>query len=221
MTATVASCAWPLSELNEAVELLARHTGQPSPLAGGAHVVAVPLTAAAGDRVALGRGLERLLVAHGLEVEWSVLLHHEAARLPAPAIVRLRQASDASDDPLFLVVAARQRGRFVTLLGRDRRWRRVDREACAAAIRAGAEAGHSSEVQSVLEIAAIRGSRRDTVARALLNEALRMRETADIWRVVIEPGGGFTWQLRRAGAMRRVAILLGLHAAQLALWIGS
>ncbi len=219
MKPTVTSCAWPLSQLDEAVELLARRIGHPSPPARSGESSGAALTASADDRGALGRAMERLLFAHGLEVEPSMVMHHEAAVLPAPSIVRLPEPG-ASGEPMFLVVS-HQRGRSVTLLGRDRRWRRVDRQACAAAIRATTEAGHRAQVEALLDTASIRASRRGAVARALLNEALRERETADIWRVLVEPGAGFIWQLRRAGTMQRMATLLLLHTAQLALWIAS
>ena len=83
MTPTVTSCAWPLSQLDEAIELLARHTGQPSSPTRGVPWIGASLAAAAAGRGALGRAIERLIFAHGLEVESSVVLHYEAAQLPA------------------------------------------------------------------------------------------------------------------------------------------
>jgi len=132
--------AWPLSRLDEAVELLARHVGHP--LAGPRDGAAGggPLADAAADRVALGRAIERLVFGHGLEVEPSVLTHREVEDLPAPSIVRLPVVSGSAGEPSFLVVAARQAG-GATLLGRDRRWRRVDRHACAEALRSAVAAG--------------------------------------------------------------------------------
>ena len=89
MKPTVDGCAWPLSQLDEAVELLARRIGHPSRPARSGESSGAALTASADDRGALGRAIERLLFAHGLEVEPSVVMHHEAAVLPAPSIVRL------------------------------------------------------------------------------------------------------------------------------------
>jgi len=220
MTRAVEGFAWPLSRLDEAVELLARRVGHPPAAPRTGTGDGESLVAAAADRFALGRAIERLVFGHGLEVEPSVLSHREAADLPAPSIVRLPDLSGSAGEPSFLVVAARQAG-GATLLGLDRRWRRVDRHACAEALRSAVAAGHAGEIDGLLDTAAVRPSRRASVARALLDETLRDHDAADAWRIVVDPGSGFLWQLRRWGALRSVSMLLAGHAIQLALWIAS
>ena len=68
----------------EAVELLARRVGHPPAAPRTGTGDGESLVAAAADRFALGRAIERLVFGHGLEVEPSVLSHREAADLPAP-----------------------------------------------------------------------------------------------------------------------------------------
>ena len=219
MTPALEGFAWPLARLDEAVELLARHVGHPAgPRTGTTD--GASLAAAAVDRFALGRAIERLVFGHGLEVEPSVLSYGEAADLPAPSIVRLPAASGSAGEPSFLVVAARRSG-SVTLLGVDRRWRRVERRVCADALRSQVAAGHADEIAEMLDTAGVRPARRASVARAVLEETLRNHDAADAWRIVADPGSGFLWQLRRGGALRSVAMLLAGHALQLALWIAS
>ena len=85
MTPRFGTLAWPLSRLDEAVELLALHTGHSS-LAPAA---AEALTGTGmDDPVALGRAIERLLSAHGLEVEPCAVSYAGVDRLPVPLILR-------------------------------------------------------------------------------------------------------------------------------------
>jgi ATP-binding cassette subfamily B protein len=220
VTPAVDACAWPLSRLDEAIELLARRVGHAAGSSGAARASVTPLATATGDRHAFGRAIARLLQPHGLDVDAGRLRHDEAGHLPAPSIVRLPDTDGAVCEPRFFVVAG-QSARGPLLLGHDRRWRRVDARACADALRQAVEAPQRAGVEALLDAAAVRAARRRPVARALLDETLRDRDTADVWRVAVEPGAGFAWQLRRAGVLRQAVLFVALHAAQLALWMAS
>ena len=217
MTLPLHDVTWPLSRLDEGVDLLARRIGHPP--SGVRPGAAASLPAVFDDRAAFGRAIERVLFPYGLDVEPAVLLHREAAHLPAPGIVRVPGDSVGGAEPSFLIVAGRRGAE--RLLGRDRRWHRFDRLAVAAAIRQPVEAPHREEVDAVLSATAVEPSRRGAVARALLLEVAGDAEAADVWHVGPDPGGRFAWQLRRSGTIRQSAWLLVLHAVQFTLWIAS
>ena len=217
MTPLFATLAWPLSRLDEAVELLARHTGHP-PFAPAA--TAALTGAGMDDPVALGRAIERLLSAHGLEVEPCVVSYAGVDRLPAPLILRIPDDSTDVAEPSFVVIA-RTRRKWLTMLGIDRRWHRASSPEFAAALRAPLEAPQSRDVERLLDAVSVPQSRRRRVSRALLSEQLADAQVTDAWRIVVEPGGNFVSQLRRAGIGRGLTALLALHATQFALWILS
>ena len=208
--------AWPLSRLDEAVELLARRLGH-STVAPGA-TAALDLGALR-DTLAIGRALERLLSAHGLEAEPCEVTYATVGHLPAPLMLRIPgQPSEA--EPAFLVVAGLHR-KALTLLGIDRRWHRASGAELAVALRLPLDAVHTTDIDRLLEASSVAESRRPRVRRALLAEQLADSPVCHGWRVVAEPGGHFGRQLRRAGVARQVAALLTLHATQFALWIAA
>ena len=216
MTAIFERLAWPLSRLDEAMELLARRLGH-SAVAPG--TTAALGAAGAGDSQAIDRAIERLLSAHGLEAEPCEVRYAEVPRLPVPLILRIPD-EPLGAEPSFLVIVGRHRT-TMAVLGIDRRWYRTSSTEVAAALRAPLEASQASEVERLLAAASIAESRRLRVRRALLAEQLADSPVTDGWRVVAEPGGDFVYQLRRAGVARELGVLLTLHAMQFALWIAA
>ena len=204
--------AWPLSELDEAVELLGRRVGHP---AGAAPRMTTLMGADATDPAALGRALERLVEPHGLEVEECTLRYGAVNEMAAPLIVRL-----PGDDARFLVIA-RRRGAVMVALDRMRRWRRLHTRVCADALRSAAVTGDERDLENLLDAAAVDPRRRPGVLQALLHEQLADVAVADAWQFVHEPGGDFRRLLQRTGVAREAAALVGLHAAQFSLWLLS
>jgi ATP-binding cassette subfamily B protein len=216
VTATLAGLSWPLSRLDEAIELLARRLGHSAVTPGATAALG---RAAAVDSPSIGRALDRLLFAHGLEPEPCEVRYADAAHLPVPVILRVA-AESGETEPAFLVVAARRRN-TMAVLGIDRRWHRLSHSQIAAALRAPLDASQAAEVDRLLAAASINEPRRDRVRRALLAEQLADSLLTDGWRVVAEPGGDFAHQLRRAGVTGQAGALFALHATQFALWIAA
>jgi ATP-binding cassette subfamily B protein len=213
MSLSLSGFAWPLSQLDEAIELLARHIGGHGRTPRGVTSLS---DADVDDVEAFGRAIERLLVAHSLEVEPSALRFGGLDRIPAPLILRL----PGEEEPNFVVIAG-QRGRSLLALTTDRRWRRLDARECAEALRSSTGIDERRAIESLLEAAGVTPSRRTFVSRALLTEQLADKKVADAWQVIAEPGGEFGWLLRRAGVVREAAALVALHAAQFGLWLVS
>jgi ATP-binding cassette subfamily B protein len=207
--------AWPLPRLDEAMELLARRMGH-SPVTQGATVAP---RAGVADSLAIDRSIERLLSAHGLEVEPFQVNYAGAGRLQVPLILRVPDETSGGE-PAFLVVVERHRETIV-VLGTDRRWHRSSNSEIAGALRATLDASQTSNIDRLLASASIAESRRAGVRQALLAEQLGDSPVTDGWRVVAEPGGDFVRQLRRTGVARDLAVLLALHGTQFALWIAA
>jgi ATP-binding cassette subfamily B protein len=215
VTAAFAGLAWPLSRLDEAVELLARRMGHSAVMPGA---TVAPGTAAA-DPLALERAMARLLTAHGLEAEPFEVTYGDAGRLELPLIVRVPDETSVSE-PCFLVIVERH-GKTIVVLGIDRRWHRSSESEIAAALRGPLDASQATSIERLLSAASIAESRRPRVRRALLAEQLGDSPVTEAWRVVAEPGGDFVRQLRRAGVARDLGVLLTLHGAQFMLWIAA
>lgn len=213
MTAPLAGLAWPWSRLDEAVDLLARRIGTPERATDtvAPHAGASPFA---------GHMLDRLLFAHQLEAEPCTIRYRDADSLPAPLIVRLPETDTATAEPVFLVIEKCTR-RDVIALGHDRRWRRVNRERCAAELRCARAAVVEPAIDDLLGTVDIESSRREGATRALLHEQLADEPVADAWRVAPDPGGAFPAQLWRAGVGRSLGWLAALHTAQVALVIVS
>ena len=207
--------AWPLSRLDEAVELLARRTGPSRHIASSAEATSL-LQADVSDADALGRSIERLLVGYGLEVDACVLRYSDVTRMTAPVIVRLADAGE----PAFLVVG-RRRGGTMLALSTNRRWRRLRTRDCAEILRSPVGSDERRDIQMLLDAAGVAPGRRSKVSRALLDAQLSDVVVANAWRVIAEPAGDFTRLLRHAGVFRNTIALVVLHAAQFVLWIVS
>jgi ATP-binding cassette subfamily B protein len=224
MTSALEAFAWPLSQLDEAVELLARRIGHGGRLAAAATLEGLNPD----DAAALGRGIERLVLAQGLEVQPYALRYAEIDALPAPIILKIpgeiaavaASTDGGSREPAF-VIAARRRGRTLVALRRDRRWQRFDGDVPARVFRDAAAKDHVRELEQLLETSAVAIERRPHVLRALLAEQLGDADVADAWRIVAEPGADFGRRLRRAGIRRGALGLAALHAIQFVFWLVS
>jgi len=211
----LAACAWRLSELGEAVELLCRRVARrrsPEP-PGVLHL------AASADPQEFGRDLDRLVAAFDLEAEPLAVTYAAADAITGPAIVRLPDAGDPADARFVVVWRATRTA--LTLLDRERRWRPVPRAALADALRAAADAEGAGEIEPLIASLAVGGRRASAIRRALLAERSADRQVADAWLLRPDPGSPLADRLRGDGVVRDGVVMMALHATQFALWIAA
>jgi ATP-binding cassette subfamily B protein len=204
---------WPAARLGEALELLARRGGYRP------RGVAVEPPPAGAGGAELGAWLEAAARWLGVEAEPVDTPYADAealARGAAPALLRV----DAADGPRFLALAGGGRG-TVTLLAPDLSRRRVPAEAMRAVLCAGVEAPVEGEAARLLDEAGIAPRRRPAARAALLRHLLASARVGGCW--LVRPGGSAPLAAHLGGPRftRRVAGLLGAHAFQYVLFVGS
>lgn len=134
-----------------------------------------------------------------------------------PAIVALHDGPE----PVFLLIAGRHRG-MARLIGLDLAIHECPAEQIAAAARMRLEAPLMDEIERLLDAAAVRPARRDSVRAAILNERLAAERIAGCWILRPPASAPFWFQLRHAGLPRRlagiVALLFGLYGLEVGGW---
>ncbi|MFL5540886.1 MAG: ATP-binding cassette domain-containing protein, partial [Longimicrobiaceae bacterium] len=213
MSPALESALWPAARLGEALELLARRGGfRPRDLP-------VEPPPAGTDGAALGAWLEAAARWLGVEAEPVDTPYADAealARGAAPALLRV----DGEGGPRFLALAAGGRD-AVTLLAPDLTRRRVPAEAVRAVLCAAAEAPVEGEAARLLDEAGIAARRRPAARAALLRHLLANARVGGCW--LVRPGESAPLGAHLGGPRftRRVAGLLGAHAFQYVLFVGS
>jgi ATP-binding cassette, subfamily B, bacterial len=175
--------------------------------------LAVPPVAQAG-RVA--EFLDRVGARLGVDVEPVEVAGGELAAaltLLGPGLVALPGGS-------WLAVVGGRRGRLQvidpTLARHD-----VPVSALVAELTAAAVAPAEAEAAQVIQAAALRGRRAARARHALAAGYIARARVDGLWMCRLPPGRPFGEQLRRAGLMRRAALLLGLHLAVSILWLAA
>ena len=211
-TADLDALAWPAERLGEALSTLARRSGLepakldlPEPRGAAAGELEIWIGAAA---AAMGLEAEPVEAAYG-EVE-------ELVRQSAPALLRLPGETGAR----FLPILAGGR-RTVRLLGLDHRSRQVEVAALCDALRSDLDADLSSEVDRLLDEAAVPPRRRPQTRAAILAERLSQQRIGGCWIFDLPPGGSFWAAARRARLHGRAAAMVGAHMVQHALLLLS
>lgn len=211
----LSSLAWPLSQLGEALQSLARHSGVP-PLPP--EVSAPHLGLAADDATALSAWLEGTAAWLGLEVEPVETPYAEVATLlrrAGPALLRL-----PGKTPRFLVLLHSTR-RTVTLLGPDLRRHRYAVAGVREKLCQDLEAPLQTEVAQLLDTVGLAARQRAPVQTALLHQRLSTARLGGCWLVRLPAGTSFWRQLRQARVGRHLLVLLSVHAVQYGLWLLS
>ncbi|MGC2322964.1 MAG: hypothetical protein WA463_10070, partial [Terriglobales bacterium] len=199
---------WPANRLAEALEALALRSG----LRPKSIELPIPPAGIADDPRRLGLWIESATSALGLEAEPSEIRYAEVERklaLAAPALIR------CSDGRLLALLDAR------TVLGPDLALHRLGAEVIRAELCADVETPLSSEMDDLLEAAAIPMRRRESVRAALVRERLAGARVGHAWLLRLPPGSSFSLQLKLARIPRRLGMLAGAHLIQYVFWLAA
>jgi ATP-binding cassette subfamily B protein len=204
---------WPAARLGEALELLARRAGYRP------HAVPVEPPPAGLGEAETARWVEAAARWLGVDAEPVEAPYAEAGDLvrgAAPALLRI----DGAGGPRFLALARGGR-RTVTLLGPDLAPRRVSAEAIRAAVGRRAETPVSAEAERLLDEAGVAARRRPGARAALLRHLLADARVGGCWLVRPGEAAPLAAQLGGSRFTRRIVGLLGAHAFQYVLFVGS
>jgi len=133
-----------------------------------------------------------------------------------PALLRL--ADEAG--PRFLGLLGGDRHR-ITLLTPDLSMVRVRPEVLRAALCAEVEAPVAGGIERILTETGLRGARRMRARDVLLGELLASRRIGGCWLLRPSGAASLVTQVRETRLPRLLLALLGVHAFQYGLWLGS
>jgi ATP-binding cassette subfamily B protein len=209
----VRACAWPQSQLGEAIEALARACRLP------VRSVELPATPDLAGLQAPGEDLVGSwigsLSAHlGLEAEPTEAPYGDVERLvqgSGPALLRL--PADDGKEPCFLALRG-GRGSRVTLLCPDRSTRRLPVSSVVATLCHAFEAPVAGQIDSLLEQAGVPPSRRARARTAILRERLGAARIAGCWMLRLPPGSSFFRQVLHARLPRHLVAFFVAHVVQ-------
>ena len=210
-SAALDALAWPADRLGEALSTLARRSG----LAPAKLDLAEPRGASAEE---LERWIGAAAAAMAIEAEPVEAAYGEVEALvgqSAPAVLRL-----PGEAPRFLLLLTGG-GRAVRVLGPDHQARRVPVAVVRDALRSGLDADLGSEVDRLLDEAAVPARRREQARAAILAERLSQRRIGGCWILELPPGGSFWAAARRARLRGRATTLVAAHMLQHALLLLS
>jgi len=210
-SAALDALAWPADRLGEALSTLARRSG----LAPAKLDLAEPRGASAEE---LERWIGAAAAAMAIEAEPVEAAYGEVEALvgqSAPAVLRL-----PGEAPRFLLLLTGG-GRAVRVLGPDHQARRVPVAVVRDALRSGLDADLGSEVDRLLDEAAVPARRREQARAAILAERLSQRRIGGCWILELPPGGSFWAAARRARLRGRATTLVAAHMVQHALLLLS
>lgn len=210
MTA-LADLAWPVRGLPEAVQALGLRCGLVR-----AEANAPPAAPPAG--VAVERLVELAARSAGVEAEAvSVPIAdvERFLRVAAPALVAV-----PGDVPGFLALVGGARNRL-TILGPDLRTHVVRLSDVRAAICLEHESRFAGHIDRLLSDAGVTGRQRDRARAAILRERLGTVSIEGCHLLRCLPSAEPRTQIRRARLGRHVALQLGAHTVQFALWLAS
>jgi ATP-binding cassette subfamily B protein len=214
MSADLATAAWPVERLGEAIGLLAHRAGL---IARPARFPATP-RGLGGSRTDLRRWIASAGDALDVEAEPVSLSYEEAESKIAeiaPAVFRL----PGDGPPRFLAVESCRRGRAV-LLDPEAGRRAMPSRDVAAALRSSVDERHGAEIDRLLDEAGV-GSRRRAVKSELMRRRLGQRPIAAAWLLRLPPSAPVAEQAREAGLTRLFALFLAVYVPKIAAWLGA
>ena len=208
------AAAFPHEQLLDAVDALAVAAGLASAPAAAGPRPPRPVTP---DEVA--DSLARAGLRHGVELEEVELAGPRRARLAQLRLVGPGLIQLPGTPPRWLAVldAGRRTARVVDA---DRRVRRVPLAALDRALASPADRDRA-EVDQVVASAGLAGRAARRAARRLTVERQARTPVGGLWLVRTPPARPFLAQLRRAGLIRRAALLVAVHFAASILWLLS
>jgi len=224
--------AWPANRIGEALEALARR----SDLRPKSIELPAPPANIADDPHRLGLWIESVASSLGLEAEPNEIRYATVERKLASAAPALLRCSDGR------LLALLDPG---TVLGPDLEVHRLGAEVIRAELCSEIEAPLTgaldglltvaqlasrpettqppswSDLDGLLEAAAIRGRHRERMRSALLRERFASATVGHAWLLRLPPGSDFSLQLRLARVPRRLGMLAGAHLIQYVLWLAA
>jgi ATP-binding cassette subfamily B protein len=213
--------AWSVERLPQAVETLALASGLRAKPAPGAPA----MRRETGRGEAVEGGIESVSRAFEFEVEAADVTHENVERTlmtAGPALLRVK----AGDADRFLVVVDAS-GRFVRLLGRDGRPRRLPVTTVAAWVTEHVERPIAADVEQLLEDSRVPRARWQAAKRALLSGHLGQVPATRCWMLRPIPAASLWQHMRHARLPRRFVVFVlaygGAAVASLGAWalIGS
>ncbi len=222
MSDALASVAWPVARMGEALEALAAHAGfairdvEAPPMPDEvAAAIARDGPDAAGDWIehaAAWLGVE----AEGVDAGWAELSGLLTAAAPALVVLPATEALPAR----CVLVTGRDLRVFravrVRALGPDLRERAVPAEALRVALAGPVEARFAEPVRALLARAGVPPRRMARAQREMLRQRLGATRVRGCWLLRMDPGDALGRHLRHAGLARRLArmlaVQLGLYA---------
>lgn len=209
----IQTLAWPLAQLGDAIEALARREGlTPHPLDA-----ADDITAQA-DKQALGRWIEARAAWAGLEAEPATTTYaatEQFLRQTGPLLLRL-----PGDEPRFLLMLGAGI-RKVQVFCPDLRVRSIHATTLADTLRRPLETAQRPRVERVLDAAEVPPQRRARARAAMLRRQLGSTLLQIGWSLRTPPGASFRRQLQRAGLHWAALGFAGAHTAYYLLWTAS
>lgn len=202
-TDTLHLACWPASRLGEALEILARRSGfQPRSI----RLSAVPANIAASD-TQMEQWLHFTADQLGVEVESVEMTYREIGtfiRQSAPVILRIPQPDQAV--PMFLPVL--RSGRRISILTPDLKTRRISADSLVALMRAPFFATTTVRDRTFLERVGVPDERKEAVRAALYDEMFGTVQFQGGWLVRFGPSASLMPQVRRAGLLRALIVIL-------------
>ena len=210
---TCEAAAFPHQRLLEALDALARAAGR----GRAPPETAVPPPS---EQRALSDFLTQAGSRSGLDLEEVEVTGRRRARMRALRQVGPGLIQMPGQPPRWLVVVEAGR-RCARVVDRDLRVRRVSLDALDRALTAPAAAAAADQVDQVVAAAGLGGRAARRATRRLGEERLARAAVAGLWLARVPPATSFFDQLRRAGLLRRAALLVAVHLAASVLWLLS
>ncbi len=217
-----AEVIWPLSNLHEAIPLLAERS---SLVPGATHDSTKSSLSALVDTAASLENLTAWLENTGeqlgleiMEVETPYPDQEDLLLRVAPALLVLPQAAEDSEDaeagvePVGFVLLVASKGRTLRLLDQEGNLYSLPVDQLRDILVSELEAPLKPMVNTILEQVDIQDQQRDKVQRALLREYLSVARLGGCWMLRLPPSASFVRQLFRARFPRK---LVGLVCATL------
>lgn len=194
---------WPVSRLGEALEILAQRSGlQPHAV----RLSAVPTHIAASD-TQMEKWLHFTADQLGVEIESVEITYREIGtfiRQSAPVILRIPQPNQAA--PMFLPVL--RGGGRISILTPDLKTRRISADRVVALMRAPFFATTAVRDRTFLERVGVPDERKEAVRAALYDEMFGTLQFQGGWLVRFGPSASLMPQVRRAGLLRALTVIL-------------
>ena len=200
---------WPISQLGEAMQALARHCN----LSERAGEISNPPTALRLDQpVALNEWVETAAEFLGFEAEAVQSSYAEVEKLAQSAGPALLQLPGGG-----IMAVIKSGSRRATIIAPDLKLRRVPVATICSVLRRPHEVKVEGEVERLLIEAGTPRRRLSRARAAILREQLGQRRITGGWLLRMAPGASFWRQLSEAGLPRSLALVSGLRLIHYAL----